>query len=128
MIRSSAVSSYLASLAGEPAEVAPRHTMPTRAGPRVRMLEDPLEDLHDIIDDLDGSVAGARPNGYLQRRKARNSLDQSKSGVVAFEGRICCAEHLMGLNRRLHLLELPYNTSCECGAKYVIEMGVQSNG
>jgi hypothetical protein len=115
-----------------PADPRPaRSTIPIAAGPVVLQLSDPVGDVEDIAAafGLEDAGVGIKPNGYLQRRRAAQRMGARPSGLVTFEGRVCCVRFLRSLDRRLHLLKLPYETECdECGAEYRIEMGVVRHG
>lgn len=102
--------------------------LPSRAGPVITRTKDPQADAEDVANYLDGA-ATTRPNGWLQRRKANSRLSRSSSGLVVYDQRSCCLAHLRAIDRRLHLIRLPYESTCDtCGAEYRIAMGVTAHG
>ena len=87
-------------------------------------VADPAAEVIDLVAAVD-EKKGRVPSGYLARARNKGSGGQRPSGLITFEGRVCCADHLRGLDRRAHLLRLPYETTCtECGARYSIEVRV----
>jgi hypothetical protein len=94
-----------------------------RLTPTVRKLSDPREDVEDVVKLLDaGEMPALRPSRLMQRqRRQRRNLDSTDSGVVELNGRPCCIETMIALDRRLHLLRLPHQFTCEtCGTIYEI--------
>ena len=102
--------------------------LPSRAAPMVTRVKDPQADAEGVVSYLDGT-GGPRPNGWLQRRKANSRVNRKPSGLVVFDQRECCMAHLRAIDRRLHLIRLPYDSTCDtCGAEYRIAMGVTAHG
>lgn len=81
--------------------------------PRIRKLHDPREDVEDVVKLLDaGEVPEVQPSRLMQALRNRSQLGETESGVVHFESRPCCAQTILDLQTRMHLLKLPYQFVC----------------
>lgn len=96
---------------------------PKAAGPTIVLVEDPHRDAQTVSDSLDEFLLGPKPNRWLQRYSKRG-LQRTEEGPV-IEGRRCCVQLALRLNRRLHVLRLPSTHTCECGAVWRVEMRVR---
>lgn len=102
--------------------------------PTAVLVHDPLEDIEAIVNafrDADEDAAGISrkraPNTWLQKRRGRKQqVSQRQSGLLVYDGRRCCMEHLHGMNTIISRLRLPYRTKCPtCHATFDIEQRVR---
>lgn len=107
----------VASLIGQ-TDTTPGTSSALMLGPVAEKVSDPYEDIADVLEIIVGDAPARRPpNAWLRRNKGP-AVDV-EYGQVRVEGRACCARMLMALDRRVHLLRLPYDASCEeCGTVY----------
>lgn len=119
----------IARLMGDQPEDRRRSRLPSAARPVAVKIHDPLGDVEDLLRVAEG-VGGQRPpSRYLQSRRSGNRVGRRASGLVTLDHRVCCVQHLSGVNRRLHLLRLPHRTTCpECETVFQVEMGVSDYG
>lgn len=97
-------------------------TAVARWAPTVRKISDDRAVVEDIVALLDDEgMPGIRRSRVMQRQRNRSALGTTESGTIEFESRRCCAETILAVDRRLHLLKLPYQFTCEtCGTVFEI--------
>lgn len=108
---------------------APERTQNGRAihiVPIVEPISDPLAELQTTEDMLQEAALGSRPTSWMQklRRRAKTAGARAnpRSGVVRFEGRVCCYEHLVRFEGRQNM-QYPFETTCpSCGAGFRVRL------
>ena len=94
---------------------------PKAMGPTLTKIADPKGDAELVVELLDeGSGEGRRRNRYLQKRRDPG-LQVEEDGGFSFNGRKCCGELVVEINRNLHVIAVPSEYQCTCGAVYRVQ-------
>lgn len=97
----------------------------TSSAPTLILIEDPLGDVETVLgrsyDEEHGQSSRKAPNGWLAKR-GWSGLTRHND-IVKIQGRGCCIELAKGLDRRMHVMEIPSRHVCPgCGATWAVEM------
>ena len=119
MISSSSSQALMRVLAGQEDErIVP---LPKAMGPTLVKIADPTADAEMVVELLDEATReGKRRNRYLQRRKQEGLL-LDEDNAITYGGRACCGALVVEINARLHVLAIPSEYTCTCGAVYRVQ-------
>lgn len=102
---------------------------PSAAGPTLTVIAEPEADLDHVLDALDS----ADPHGrQVARRLRRCRLDGPKLGIdqageTVYNGRRCCFELVVSLDRQLYRLPTYSEHTCPgCATRYAVSMLVRT--
>lgn len=127
--RASAIA--MAEILGEPMEehYSP-DGWPTHAGPTIQIIDEPEQEIDDVIAALDD------PDPYARRitrrlqlqKRAGPTLGKDEEGNYTFNSRICCFILLTEIDRRLHQLPAYSEHTCPgCGTKYGVGTAIRES-
>lgn len=122
MVSSSSAASLLALIAGHHNDVEGRASpYPGSMGPTLVKIADPREDVESVVELLDEAThAGRRRNRFLAKRRMPG-LVQEEDGTYTYAGRKCCGALTVEINRNLHVIAIPSEYQCTCGAVYRVQ-------
>lgn len=107
---------------------APNERMQARIGvpalgPSIVKLDDPRRDAEEAVAALDEATpAGRARNRWLQRQKKKwEGLVRQDDGTTSYDGRACCGALITKINAGLHVIAIPSDYVCECGAAYRVQ-------
>lgn len=110
----------------QPVERVARRQVPVAMGPTLVKVENPLEDIEDIVERLDeASEVGRRRNKWLARRRGTMAVGRNRAGELTLDGRTCCYLTARALSTALPHLQLPYRHTCSCGVVWGLEVQVR---
>lgn len=94
-------------------------TVTGRWTPTIRKIADPREDVEDLVAAMDDEVVhGSGVASWLHKNRERRSMPD---GMVLMDGRPCCIRTALEVERRLPLLRMPFQFTCDnCGSVFEI--------
>jgi hypothetical protein len=120
MLSSSSSTALLSLLTGQ-VEDDRASPYPRAMGPTLVKIADPKGDVEVAVELLDeASGEGRRRNRYLQKSRAPG-LQMEEDGAFTYDGRKCCGELVVEINRNLHVIAIPSEYQCTCGAAYRVQ-------
>lgn len=98
--------------------------------PTATLIDDPMRPVEEFVNmfaDANLDTNQRPPNSWLKKQRGRGGhVRQRTSGVLVYDGRRCCMEHLDEVNRTVHKRTLPFETICpKCRATFEIDQRVR---
>jgi len=106
------------------AEESAADKLPKSSSPTLVKVRDPVEDVEAVVElEMESNHYGRKANRLLRKRGSMIGVDEE--GRPTLDGRRCCLQLALSIDRKLHRIKMPAEFTCDCGTVWRVESRVR---